>query len=154
VVTVSDTRSIHDDTGGARLVRMLERAGHTVVDRRILPDEPRRITAHLRALQRGSRARVVILTGGTGLAARDRTFEAVDALLEKRLDGFGELFRMLSYQEIGPAAMLSRAVAGTWRGRMLFSLPGSPQAVALALRRLILPELPHLAGLLGEGKAS
>jgi molybdenum cofactor biosynthesis protein B len=148
VVTVSDTRRLGDDLGGALLVRALERAGHTVVSRRILPDEPRRITAHLRALARASRARVVLLTGGTGIAARDRTFEAIDALLEKRLEGFGELFRMLSYREIGSAAMLSRAVAGTWRGRILFALPGSPKAVALALRRLILPELPHLAGLL------
>lgn len=148
MVTVSDTRSNRDDRSGAVLRRGLERAGHTVVSSTILPDEPRRITAHLRALHRSSRARVVILTGGTGIAARDRTFEAVDALLEKRLDGFGELFRMLSYREVGSAAMLSRAVAGTWRGRILFSLPGSPKAVALALRRLILPALPHLAGLL------
>ena len=148
VITVSDTRTTADDRSGERVVRALEKAGHAVVFRRILPDEPRAITAHLRALARVSRARVVVLTGGTGIARRDRTFEAVDALLEKRLDGFGELFRMLSYREIGSAAMLSRAVAGTWRGRILFSLPGSPEAVALALRRLILPELPHLAGLL------
>jgi molybdenum cofactor biosynthesis protein B len=153
VITVSDSRTLADDRGGATVVKALERAGHAVVSRRILPDEPRRITAHLRALARASRARVVVLTGGTGIARRDRTYEAIDALLEKRLDGFGELFRMLSYREIGAAAMLSRAVAGTWRGRILFSLPGSPQAVALALRRLILPELPHLAGLLAPSEA-
>ena len=154
MITVSDTRSLADDRSGARIVRALESAGHTVVDRRILPDEPVRIRALLRDLARASPARVVVLSGGTGIARRDRTFEAVDALLEKRLDGFGELFRMLSYRQIGSAAMLSRAVAGTFRGRILFSLPGSPQAVALALRRLILPELPHLAGLLAPQPAA
>jgi len=150
VVTISDTRDAATDRSGAALRRALEKAGHPVVDRRILKDEPRAIRAHLRRLAAGGRARAVLITGGTGLARRDRTYEAVAALLEKRLDGFGEIFRALSYERIGPAAMLSRAVAGTFRNMMLFSLPGSENAVRLATRRLILPELPHLVGLLDK----
>src|SRR5262245_42541834 len=151
VVTVSDTRTRRTDRSGDALCAALTRAGHPVVERRILPDDPRAVAACVRTLaRRGGRARAVILTGGTGLAPRDRTFEAVSRLLEKRIDGFGELFRMLSYRQIGAAAMLSRAVAGTYRGRLLFSLPGSEAAVRLALRRLILPELSHAAGLLAR----
>ena len=154
VVTVSDTRTPRTDRSGAFIRRALEAAGHRVIEHRILPDEPRRITAWLRGLaRRRSPARVVVLTGGTGLAPRDRTYEAVDAILEKRLDGFGELFRMLSYREVGSRAMLSRAVAGTFRGRILFSIPGSVAAVRLAVRRLILPEMAHLADLLEGGAA-
>lgn len=149
VVTVSDTRDRSTDTSGAYLRRALEKAGHPVLDHQILRDEPRAIRMHLRALAKRGRVRVVVITGGTGLAPRDRTYEAVAGLIEKRLDGFGELFRALSYRRIGSAAMLSRAVAGTFRGMMLFSLPGSENAVRLAARRLILPELPHIIGLLG-----
>ena len=153
VLTVSDTRDESTDTSGALIRRSLRRAGHTVVDYRILKDEPRRIVAHLRALARRARARVVLLTGGTGIASRDSTFEAVSSLLDKRLDGFGEIFRALSYREIGSAAMLSRALAGTYRGMVLVSMPGSEDAVRLAMTRLILPELRHLAGLVaGEGR--
>jgi molybdopterin adenylyltransferase len=149
VITVSDTRTLRTDLSGRAIVRALARAGHPVVDRRIVRDEPRAVAARLRALgRRGGEARAVILTGGTGLAPRDRTYEAVARLLEKRIDGFGELFRMLSYEAIGPAAILSRAVAGTYRGRIVFSLPGSEAAVRLALRRLILPVLAHAVGLL------
>jgi len=151
VVTVSDSRTAVTDRSGRAIRTALERAGHRVVDQRILRDEPRLITSHLRALvRRRSPARVVILTGGTGLAPRDRTYEAVDRLLDRRIDGFGELFRMLSHREIGSAAMLTRAVAGTFAGRLLFSLPGSEAAVRLAMRRLILPELGHAVGLLEE----
>jgi len=151
VVTVSDTRTVATDRSGRAIRAALERAGHEVVDARILRDDARRITSYLRALARQrSPARAVILTGGTGLAPRDRTYEAVDRILDKRIDGFGELFRMLSYREIGAAAMLTRAVAGSFAGRLLFSLPGSEAAVRLAMRRLILPELAHAVGLLRE----
>jgi molybdenum cofactor biosynthesis protein B len=140
------------DRSGRAIRTALERAGHAVVDHRILRDDARLIAAHLRALARKrSPARAVILTGGTGLAPRDRTYEAIVGLLDRRIDGFGELFRMLSYREIGAAAMLTRAVAGTYAGRLVFSLPGSEAAVRLAMRRLILPELGHAAGLLAEG---
>lgn len=151
VVTVSDTRGESNDGSGRLIRRALARAGHPVVDYRILRDEPRSIDRHLRLLaRRRSPARVILITGGTGLAPRDRTYEAVAALLEKRLDGFGEIFRALSFRRIGPSAMLSRAVAGTWRGRMIFSLPGSEPAVRLALSRLVLPEIRHIAGLLSK----
>jgi molybdenum cofactor biosynthesis protein B len=148
VVTVSDTRDAASDRSGRLIVRSLERAGHGTVDYRILRDERRLVARHLRDLARRGTARVVLITGGTGIASRDTTYEAVASLLEKRLDGFGEIFRALSYEAIGPPAMLSRAVAGTFRGMVLFALPGSESAVRLALRRLILPELGHLAGLL------
>jgi molybdenum cofactor biosynthesis protein B len=152
VVTVSDTRTPKTDRSGRFIRRALETRGHRVIEHPILPDEPRRITVYLRALaRRRSPARVIILTGGTGLAPRDRTFEAVDGILTKRLDGFGELFRMLSHREVGSRAMLSRAVAGTAAGRILFSIPGSEAAVRLAMRRLILPELGHLVELLASG---
>jgi len=151
VVTVSDTRDETTDGSGRLICKALARAGHPVVDYRILRDDARAIARHLHGLaRRRSPARVVLITGGTGLAPRDRTYEAVSGMLEKRLDGFGEMFRMLSFRRIGSSAMLSRAVAGTWRGRMIFSLPGSEPAVRLALSRLILPELRHVAGLLSE----
>jgi len=148
ILTVSDTRDTTTDRSGRFIRRALSRAGHPVVEHRIVPDEPHRITARLRALARSGRARVVLLTGGTGIAPRDRTFEAVSGLLEKRLDGFGEIFRALSYRRVGSAAMLSRAVAGTYRGLVVFSMPGSIDAVRLAMGRLILPEIGHAAGLL------
>ena len=149
VVTVSDTRTAARDASGAYILKSLKRAGHPVVDYRILKDEPKAIRAHLGRLGRAGEARVVLVSGGTGIAARDTTYEALDRLLNKRLDGFGELFRLLSYEEIGPSAMLSRALAGTYGRLMVFSMPGSEPAVRLAMRRLILPELPHVAGLVG-----
>jgi molybdenum cofactor biosynthesis protein B len=115
-----------------------------VVEHVILPDEPAGIRRRLRAWGGDPRIRAIILTGGTGISPRDRTFESVERILEKKLDGFGEIFRMLSYAEVGSAAILSRAVAGTYRGRLLFSLPGSERAVALAMEKIILPELGHL----------
>jgi molybdenum cofactor biosynthesis protein B len=151
VLTISDTRAESTDRSGALIRRCLRRAGHPIVEYRILRDEPRRIVSHLRTLASRGRARVVLLTGGTGIAPRDTTFEAVASLLDKRLDGFGEIFRALSYRTIGSAAMLSRAVAGTFRGLAIFSMPGSEDAVRLAMVRLILPELPHVAGLLTKG---
>ncbi len=145
VLTVSDTRTPDTDTAGALIRRLLARAGHPVVDSAIVPDVTARVRRVLRRWAGDRCIRAVILTGGTGISPRDRTFEAVEELLEKRLEGFGEIFRMLSYRQVGPAAILSRAVAGTWRGRLLFSLPGSERAVRLAMEKIILPELGHLA---------
>lgn len=143
VVTASDTRGEAEDASGAWLRAQAAAAGHPVVLYRVVKDEPEAIRAALAAaIEAGAQAAVV--NGGTGIAARDRTYEAVAGLLEKRLDGFGELFRMLSFAEVGSAAMLSRAVAGVWRGAAVFSVPGSTAAVRLAWERLIAPELPHL----------
>ena len=143
VLTVSDTRTPETDTSGAAIRAMVESAGHDVVGHGIVKDDPPAVSGSvLRAIEAG--ARVVLVTGGTGITARDGSYEAIAGLLEKRLDGFGELFRMLSYAEIGPAAMLSRAVAGT-RGRAaIFLMPGSEKAVRLAMQTLILPELGHV----------
>lgn len=144
VLTISDTRTPDTDTAGALVRRLLTRAGHSVVDSAIVPDETTRVRRVLRRWARDRRIHALILTGGTGISPRDRTFEAVEGLLEKRLEGFGEIFRMLSYRQVGSAAILSRAVAGTWKGRILFSLPGSERAVRLALQKIILPEMGHL----------
>lgn len=146
VLTVSDTRTEESDLGGRGIVAALEAAGHRVVARAIVRDEPTAIESRLREWLRAGRAEVVITTGGTGIALRDTTVEVVERLLDKRLDGFGELFRMLSYREVGAAAMLSRAVAGLAGRVALFALPGSPDAVRLAMAELVLPELPHLLG--------
>ena len=143
VLTISDTRTAETDTSGQAIAGLLEAEGHHVVARAIVRDEPADVTAFLDAQLAGD-AQVVITTGGTGITSRDSTFEAIDALLEKRLDGFGELFRMLSFADIGPAAMLSRACAGLVRGRIVVALPGSEGAVRLAMTRLLLPELSHL----------
>jgi molybdenum cofactor biosynthesis protein B len=148
VVTLSDTRTAQEDTSGALLRERLTRAGHEVVDQRLLCDDPEPLRAHLAALAERKDVEAVLTTGGTGIAPRDSTYEVIDGLLEKRLDGFGELFRMLSYQEVGSAAMLSRAVAGTYRGMWICALPGSPEAVRLAMEKLILPELPHIVWLI------
>ncbi|BDG01840.1 MogA/MoaB family molybdenum cofactor biosynthesis protein [Anaeromyxobacter oryzae] len=143
VVTASDTRGEAEDESGAFLRRAAEAAGHVVAGYRIVKDEPAELRA---ALDDAAAAGVdaVVVNGGTGIAGRDRTYEAVAGLLEKRIDGFGELFRMLSYAEIGSAAMLSRAVAGVWGGRAVFSVPGSLAAVRLAWEKLIGPELGHV----------
>jgi molybdenum cofactor biosynthesis protein B len=143
VVTASDTRGEAEDESGAFLRSAAEKAGHAVVGRRIVEDDPERIREALAAAAAAG-AEAVLVNGGTGIAGRDRTYEAVAGLLEKRLDGFGELFRMLSFQEIGSAAMMSRAVAGVWQGRAVFSMPGSLPAVKLAWEKLIGPELPHV----------
>ena len=153
VLTVSDTRTLDTDTSGARICELLAADGHTVAARAILPDDPEPVRAHVRRLVvEGVEA--VIITGGTGLAPRDNTYEVVDGLLDKRIDGFGELFRALSFAEIGTAAMLSRATAGIVGRTVVFALPGSPAACRLALSRLILPELPHLVAQLKKGPAS
>jgi molybdenum cofactor biosynthesis protein B len=144
VITVSDTRTLDTDLGGRTAVESLTDAGHQVLVREIVPDEPEKIETLLGDLFERDDVEAVLLTGGTGLGSRDQTFETVDRLLEKRLQGFGELFRMLSYEEIGPAAMLSRATAGLVGQTLVLSMPGSPAAVRLALEKLILPELGHL----------
>jgi molybdopterin adenylyltransferase len=144
VLTVSDTRTEATDTGGRRVVEALTAAGHRVVAREIVPDEPDRIAARLSVWLGSETLDLIVTTGGTGVARRDTTVEVVDRLLDKRLDGFGELFRMLSYREIGAAAMLSRALAGTVGRTAVFVLPGSQAAVRLAMEELVVPELPHL----------
>ena len=149
VLTVSDTRTLDTDTSGQAIVALLTDAGHVVTERRVVRDEPREVEAIVRGEIATARARVLITTGGTGIAARDSTYEAVTGLLEKSLPGFGELFRMLSFADIGAAAMLSRATAGTAGRCAIFILPGSEAAVRLALTRLILPELGHIARELG-----
>jgi molybdenum cofactor biosynthesis protein B len=143
VLTVSDTRTEATDTSGRAIRELVAGAGHRVAATAIVRDDPAAVTAFIEGQLRGD-AQVVITTGGTGITTRDSTFEAVDALLEKRLDGFGELFRMLSYQDIGPAAMLSRATAGLARGKVVIALPGSEAAVRLAMTKLVIPELGHL----------
>ena len=145
VVTVSDSRTEQTDTSGKLAQEMLTAAGHTIAGYRIVKDEPQIVSELIKLIALENRADVVITSGGTGISKRDSTFEAVSSLLRKRLDGFGELFRMLSYAEIGSAAMLSRAVAGLYEGVVIFSTPGSTAAVKLALEKLILPELGHLA---------
>ena len=146
VLTVSDTRTPQDDTSGDLIHSLLEAAGHKVVERGIVRDEREAIQAFARRAIARSDIDALLITGGTGVSPRDGTVEAVEPLLYKVLGGFGELFRMLSFQEIGAAAMLSRALAGTAERTVLFAMPGSSKAVRLALERLILPELPHLIG--------
>jgi molybdopterin adenylyltransferase len=142
VLTISDSRTLENNASGDAIVEALAGAGHEIVGREIVKDEP----AHVRdALSRKCiDCDAIITTGGTGITSRDSTYEAVAALFDKRLDGFGELFRMLSYAEIGSAAMMSRACAGTIGRTVVFSLPGSPNAVRLAMSKLIVPELPHI----------
>jgi molybdenum cofactor biosynthesis protein B len=144
VLTISDTRTASTDTGGAAIAALLEEAGHEVVARELVRDEPADVRAKVLAQLDAGDAQAIITTGGTGISARDRTYEAIAALLEKRLDGFGELFRMLSYEQIGAAAMLSRASAGMARRKIVISLPGSEHAVRLAMTKLVLPELGHM----------
>lgn len=146
IITASDSRTPETNQGG-RLVRELsEGAGFRVVGETLLPDERAAIAALVGRLAGEKTADVILLTGGTGIADRDATVEALQGLLEKRIDGYGELFRMLSFAEIGPAAMLSRAIAGTVGRTAVFAMPGSPAAVRLAMERLILPELAHVVG--------
>ncbi len=144
VVTVSDTRKHGSDTGGDLIAGLLAQAGHEVASRHIVPDEPAAICELLERLVETTAVEAVLVTGGTGIARRDQTVDAVAGLLTKTLPGYGELLRMLSYQEIGPAAMLSRAVGGVVGDVVVLTMPGSPAAVELAMTRLIVPELAHL----------
>ena len=142
VITISDTRTEETDRSGGLMQVRLEKAGHETVIYRIVPDNPAMIKDVMQKL--AGKVDVVLFSGGTGISKRDSTYEAVTAMLDKELPGFGELFRMLSYQEIGAAAMLSRATAGVYKDTLFFSTPGSLNAVKLALDKLILPELKHL----------
>jgi molybdenum cofactor biosynthesis protein B len=144
VVTVSDTRTPETDTSGQAIADLLEEAGHIVTGRALLPDEPAEVSGLVRDLLARADVQAVITTGGTGVSRRDSTYEAITALIDKELPGFGELFRMISFREIGAAAMLSRATAGIAGGRVIFALPGSEHAVRLAMRQLIVPELGHV----------
>ncbi|MBP7960522.1 MAG: molybdenum cofactor biosynthesis protein MoaB [Caldilineaceae bacterium] len=144
IVTVSDTRTTETDKSGQTIRALCEEAGHTIVDYRIVKDEPDQVQQVLDDFT-GGEARIIIFNGGTGISQRDRTYDVISRNLEKTLSGFGELFRMLSYEEIGSAAMFSRATAGTYRGKLIVSTPGSTGAVKLAMQKLILPEMQHLA---------
>jgi len=144
VVTVSDSRTLDTDTGGQSVADRLLAAGHAVLVREIIPDEPDRMRPLLVEFAGRDEIDAVLLTGGTGITSRDQTFETVSRLLSKPLPGYGELFRMLSFQEIGAAAMLSRAVGGVMGRTVILTMPGSPAAVGLAMEKLILPELCHL----------
>jgi molybdenum cofactor biosynthesis protein B len=147
-LTISDTRTESDDKSGAVLRDLLGAAGFTVVRHAIVPDDPARVRAEIVRAVDDDHVDAVVSTGGTGIAPRDQTYEAVTALLEKTLDGFGEAFRRLSWEEIGPRAVLSRAVAGTYHTAAIFALPGSTNAVRLGVEKLIIPMLPHTAALL------
>lgn len=149
VVTTSDSRTPETDEGGHLLIRLLEESGHEIVEYRLIRDEVAAIQDVLRTGLDDARVQAILFTGGTGIGRRDQTYEVIEDQLRRRfgsrrLDGFGELFRMLSYQEIGSPAMLSRAVAGVLDGKLVVSLPGSPSAVRLAMTKLILPELGHM----------
>jgi len=154
IVTVSDTRKPADDRSGAVIRAALASAGHSVVTVTIVPDEIDAIRGAVRAATMRSDVRTVIVTGGTGIAPRDVTIESLAGEWTKELPGFGEIFRALSFAEIGPAAFLSRATAGVIRGTFVAVLPGSPKACELALERVLLPELGHLVGLLDDGRES
>ncbi len=144
VVTVSDTRTTETDKSGQLILERLRTAGHEVVHYQIVKDEPAQIDEILTSLVARDDCDAVIFNGGTGIARRDTTYDTVSRRLDKRLDGFGELFRMLSYDEIGAAAMLSRATAGVIQDTVVFLTPGSSNAVALAMDKLIMPEIAHV----------
>ncbi|HEY1374680.1 MAG TPA: molybdenum cofactor biosynthesis protein B [Candidatus Binatia bacterium] len=144
VLTVSDTRDEASDTSGQTIKSLLAEHGHRLAGYRIVKDEPAEIEALLKQTLKNGDVEAVIVNGGTGIAPRDGTYEVIDRLLEKRLDGFGEIFRFLSYEDIGSAAMMSRAVAGSSQGKVVISLPGSRGAVELGMKKLILPELGHM----------
>lgn len=146
IITLSDTRTPDTDLSGQMIRHLLTGQGHTIADYQLIPDEPDQLKISLNSLIQRPDVDLIITTGGTGFSPRDRTIDAIWQLFDKPIPGFGELFRMLSYQEIGSAAMLSRAAAGIIQSKPLFCLPGSTKAVQLAIARLILPELGHLLG--------
>ncbi len=145
LVTVSDTRTPENDENGSYLREQFAQLGHNIVDYAIVKDEPDQVEAVLERMAAQERVQIILFNGGTGIAPRDTTYDVIARKLQKTLPGFGELFRMLSFQQVGAAAMLSRATAGVYKGKLVFSMPGSPKAVRLALEQLILPELNHLA---------
>jgi molybdopterin adenylyltransferase len=144
VVTISDTRTREDDTGGDTIEELLNGAGHEVTERTIIRDEASRIRTTLVNLLARSDVDAVVTTGGTGISARDTTYEVAERMIDKKLDGFGEIFRVLSYEEIGAAAMLSRAIAGAVGTKLVACLPGSRNGVRLAMEKLIVPEVAHV----------
>jgi len=144
VLTVSDTRTLETDRSGQQIVDDLAQAGHTLTGRDIVPDEPDRVGEVVRREVGRPGTQAILVTGGTGIGRRDRTYETVTAIIEKPMPGFGELFRWLSYEEIGPATVLSRAVGGAAAGTVILVMPGSSAAVRLAMDKIILPELPHM----------
>ena len=148
VITASDSRTPETDESGGLIRTMLQAAGHSVDYYEIVPDDSEKISAAL--VSNLENLDAIIINGGTGITARDGTTEVVKSVLDKELEGFGELFRMLSFQEIGPAAMLSRAVAGVRHGKLIAALPGSPDACRLAMEKLLIPELGHIAYLLSK----
>ncbi|NOT55341.1 MAG: MogA/MoaB family molybdenum cofactor biosynthesis protein [Deltaproteobacteria bacterium] len=148
IITASDTRTEETDTSGQKIKDLLAAHNHPVVSYQILKDEPLLITNAVRALLDQADVDAIMLNGGTGIAPRDSTFEAIQGLLEKEISGFGELFRMLSYQDIGSAAMMTRATAGVAKGKVVISLPGSTGAVELGMTKLVIPELGHMLFLL------
>lgn len=152
VITVSDTRSSETDTSGQMMRSHLTTAGHQISHTQIVKDEPTQISSLVQSLAERADIQVILLNGGTGIAPRDTTFDAIAVLLEKTLPGFGEIFRQLSYTEIGSRAIASRAIAGVYKNTLIFSVPGSSKAVRLALEALIIPELQHLTALLNTSK--
>ena len=150
VITVSDTRSPETDKSGQLIKQLLQDVGHHLSFYSVIKDEAEQIRDIIEDLSQRSDVDVLIFNGGTGIAPRDTTYDAIEGLLEKTLPGFGELFRWLSYQEISSRAIASRAVAGVYRGKLIFSIPGSSNAVRLAMEKLILPELVHLVKQLGK----
>src|SRR5271169_587660 len=148
VITASDTRTPETDESGMLIRMMLQAAGHSVDYYAVVPDDSEKISAaivnNLESLD------AIIVNGGTGITARDGTTEVVKSLLDKELEGFGELFRMLSFQEIGAAAMMSRAIAGVRHGKFIAALPGSPDACRLAMEKLLIPQLGHITWLLSK----
>ncbi|MBV8781255.1 MAG: MogA/MoaB family molybdenum cofactor biosynthesis protein [Phycisphaerae bacterium] len=144
IITLSDTRTLETDASGQLIQSLVERSQHQVVSRQLIRDDPAALARLLEPMLPGSDVDVIITTGGTGISQRDQTIDAIDRLIEHPLPGFGELFRMLSWQQIGSAAMLSRAVGGIAKGKVIFALPGSTNAVELAMNQLILPQLAHL----------
>jgi molybdopterin adenylyltransferase len=150
VITVSDSRSPDTDRSGQLIQSLLQGAGHRVVEYAVVPDEPEQIQVQLNTLCQRPDLEALIFNGGTGIAPRDTTYDAIARSLDKTLPGFGEIFRWLSFQDIGSRAIASRAVAGVCQGKLVFSLPGSTNAVKLAIEQLILPELQHLVKQVGK----
>jgi len=144
MITISDTRTIETDTSGKKIAELLAIAGHLLVDHRVLKDEPAELYPWLSELLLRSDVDAILTTGGTGIARRDQTVGVIEQMLEQVLPGFGELFRHLSYEQIGSGAILSRAVGGIAKGKVIFAMPGSTGAVELAMTKLILPEIRHL----------
>jgi len=144
VITCSDTRTSQTDTSGQLMMRLLKEHGHDLAGYHVIKDDPGQIRHVIEEAAESDAVHAILVNGGTGISKRDSTFEAVDGMLEKRLVGFGELFRYLTYKDIGSSAIMTRATAGVFRGRIVFSTPGSEGAVRLAMEQLILPELGHI----------